>query len=253
MPLYVGDFLADTMHLGATETGIYIRLIMHCWQHGSIPLNNRKLALIAHCDTRLWHQYRETVLQFFDVVNASTAQHKRVSTELQRYAELSNKRKASAEQVHKKKRASAVQVHPQSQSPSPRDIEPSGSISQGSAWPPDYREQFWNAYPQNGRVAKSKAIAKLDAIRKSRKVEWDPLFAGVLRYAAAANPNYTKHALTWLTGGCWDDDPAAIIRGKGNGKQDTLEMVSELADECREREREIEQGLFRPPDHVRGR
>lgn len=57
MPFYVGDFLADTMHLGATETGIYIRLIMHCWQHGTIPRNARKLALIAHCDTRLWHQY----------------------------------------------------------------------------------------------------------------------------------------------------------------------------------------------------
>jgi uncharacterized protein YdaU (DUF1376 family) len=96
MPFYVGDFLADTMHLGATETGIYLRLIMHCWQHGSIPLDDRKLAIIGHCDIRLWHQYRKTVLQFFDVVDASTAQHKRVSTELQRYAAVS-KRKTKAE------------------------------------------------------------------------------------------------------------------------------------------------------------
>lgn len=119
MPLYVGDFTADTMHLGATETGIYIRLIMHCWQHGTIPRDDRRLAIISHCDTRLWHLYRETVLQFFDVVDASTMHHKRVSTELQRYEELSNKRKGAALQKHKKKDAIAVQLHTQSQSPSP--------------------------------------------------------------------------------------------------------------------------------------
>src|ERR1700758_3389607 len=107
MPLYIGDFLADTMHLGATETGIYIRLLMHCWQHESIPLDDYKLARIAGCDSRLWHKYRETVLQFFDPVDASTAQHKRVSTELHRYAEISNKRKAAAEQMLKNRTANA--------------------------------------------------------------------------------------------------------------------------------------------------
>lgn len=112
MPFYVGDFLADTMHLGATETGIYIRLIMHCWQHGTIPLDDRRLALITHCDTRLWHQYKKTVLQFFDVVDASTAHHKRVSTELRRCLEISNKRKAAALLKHSISSALAVQMQP---------------------------------------------------------------------------------------------------------------------------------------------
>ena len=116
MPLYVGDFLADTQHLGPTETGIYIRLIMHCWMHGSIPLDPRKLALISRCDPRLWHQYSNTIMPFFDVVNASTAQHKRVSTELQRCEEISNKRKGAALHMHKSKNANAVQMHTQSQS-----------------------------------------------------------------------------------------------------------------------------------------
>ena len=115
MPLYVGDFIADTMHLGATETGIYIRLIMHCWQHGTIPRDNRQLALISHCDTRLWHQYEATVLQFFDVVDASTMHHKRVSAELQRSQEISNKRKGAAMQKHSNSSAIVVQLHPQPQ------------------------------------------------------------------------------------------------------------------------------------------
>ena len=116
MPFYVGDFLADTMHLGATERGIYISLIVHCWQHGSIPRNRRKLARIAACDSRLWHRYEETVLQFFDVVDASTMQHRRVKTELHRYAEISNKRKAAAEQMLSKRSANAEHLLTQSQS-----------------------------------------------------------------------------------------------------------------------------------------
>jgi uncharacterized protein YdaU (DUF1376 family) len=119
MPLYIGDFLADTMHLGATERGIYISLIIHCWQHGSIPRDKRKLARIAACDSRLWWQYRRTVLQFFDVVDASTMQHRRVNTELHRYAELSNKRKAAAKHMHAGKTASAEHLHTPSPSPSP--------------------------------------------------------------------------------------------------------------------------------------
>lgn len=142
MPFYVGDFLADTMHLGATETGIYIRLIMHCWQHGTIPLDDRRLAIITHCDTRLWHQYKKTVLQFFDVVDASTAHHKRVSTELRRSLEISSKRKASALLKHSISSALAVQMQPhtrarQSQShknlssfgPHPEASEEDGELS----------------------------------------------------------------------------------------------------------------------------
>jgi uncharacterized protein YdaU (DUF1376 family) len=107
MPLYVGDFIATTMHLGATETGIYIRLLMHCWHHGSIPRDDRSLALIAHCDTRLWHRYRETVLQFFDVVDASTMTNKRVTSERLRAEQISNKRKGAAQQMLSKRRANA--------------------------------------------------------------------------------------------------------------------------------------------------
>ena len=110
MPLNVGDFVADTQHLGATETGIYIRLIMHCWQHGTIPRDERQLALISHCDTRLWHQYR-TVLQFFDVVDASTMHHKRVSAELLRCQEIFNKRSGAAQQMHTKCKSFAGVLH----------------------------------------------------------------------------------------------------------------------------------------------
>ena len=132
MPLYVGDFTADTMHLGPTELGIYMRLILHCWQHGTIPRDDRKLATISHCDSRLWHRYRETVLQFFDPVDASTMHQKRVTRELQRAIEISNKRKAAAEQKQSKSSPKAEQKHPQSQSQSQSPIAAAAAGAAGS-------------------------------------------------------------------------------------------------------------------------
>jgi uncharacterized protein YdaU (DUF1376 family) len=115
MPLYIGDFIATTMHLGATETGIYVRLLMHCWRHGSIPRDDRMLARISHCDPRIWHQYRETVLQFFDVVDASTMSNERVTMERLRAEKISRKRKAAAKQMLSKRRANAEHLLTQSQ------------------------------------------------------------------------------------------------------------------------------------------
>lgn len=135
MPLYLGDFLADTMHLGATERGIYISLLMHCWQHGTIPRDDRKLARISGCDSRLWHVHKGTVLQFFDVVDASTMQHSRVTSELHRYEKISNKRKAAAEQMHSKRDASAehLQTHLQLQlHKKKKDAAPNGARQETS-------------------------------------------------------------------------------------------------------------------------
>lgn len=131
MPLYVGDFLADTMHLNATETGIYIRLIMHAWQHGgTIPLDVAKLSHITGCERRFWWRFGQPIVeQFFCAVDGSTAQHKRVSTELRRYEEISNKRKGAAEQMLSKRAANAEQMLTQSQSPREQVESPSQTES----------------------------------------------------------------------------------------------------------------------------
>jgi uncharacterized protein YdaU (DUF1376 family) len=101
MPLYIGDFTADTMHLNATETGIYIRLIMHCWQHGSIPYDERQLALIAHVSPRLWNRHRGTIMPFFDVDQSGPRLvNNRVALERLRYDEKRNKNKAGAEKTN---------------------------------------------------------------------------------------------------------------------------------------------------------
>jgi uncharacterized protein YdaU (DUF1376 family) len=126
MPLYIGDFIADTMHLNATETGMYVRLLLHCWQHTVIPRDDRQLAMIAHCDARQWRRHRDAVLAFFSVMDVTTMSHARVTRELRRSLEISSKRKAAT-------RSNAKQMPAHSQS-SKKSL--SFSVTRQSAKPP---------------------------------------------------------------------------------------------------------------------
>ena len=49
---YIPDFLADTMHLSASETGAYLCLIMDYWLHDGLPDDDHKLAAIARLPLR---------------------------------------------------------------------------------------------------------------------------------------------------------------------------------------------------------
>lgn len=66
MPLYVGDYLADTGHLTTVEHGAYLLLIMHYWRVGSLPVDDAKLARIARMTATEWRKVRKTIAAFFD-------------------------------------------------------------------------------------------------------------------------------------------------------------------------------------------
>lgn len=65
MPLYVADYLADTGHLSTVEHGAYLLLIMHYWQAGSLPVDDKKLARLARLSDREWRKVKPTVSTFF--------------------------------------------------------------------------------------------------------------------------------------------------------------------------------------------
>jgi uncharacterized protein YdaU (DUF1376 family) len=104
MPLYIGDYMADTGHLSTAEHGCYLLLIMHYWENGGLPGNDRLLARICRCRTEDWtRRYREAMTAFF----GDGWRHARIDAELCRLEEISNKRKAAAMQMHSKRAASA--------------------------------------------------------------------------------------------------------------------------------------------------
>jgi uncharacterized protein YdaU (DUF1376 family) len=92
MPLYVGDYLADTMHLGAEEHGAYLLLLMHYWRTGPLVDNDRVLAGIARVDRKVWAaKVGETVRAFFHA-EEGRLHHSRVDMELARAQRVSSAR-----------------------------------------------------------------------------------------------------------------------------------------------------------------
>ena len=144
MPLYIGDYLADTTHLGALQSGAYLHLIMHYWQHGGLPDDEAAIARIARLTPTEWRRVRPTLAAFF----YDGWKHKRIDEELAHAADVSSKRRASALQKASKSSANASAIAEQmdtharglSQSPS----EPNGSAPPGE-WSDDRTNLFGGA------------------------------------------------------------------------------------------------------------
>jgi uncharacterized protein YdaU (DUF1376 family) len=78
MPLYIDDYLGDTAHLRAAESGAYLHLIMHYWKHGLLPQEDSQLATIAKMSRREWARARVLIQPLFQV----GWRHKRIEKEL---------------------------------------------------------------------------------------------------------------------------------------------------------------------------
>lgn len=116
MPLYIADYLRDTRRLSLAEHGAYLLLIMEYWTSGSLPNDDRQLARIVGSTPGQWSKIKPAMKAFFQ----DGWKHKRIDGELARAAEISSKRRASAEQRHNKSSANAEQLdtHAGASSPS---------------------------------------------------------------------------------------------------------------------------------------
>lgn len=85
MPLYVADYLADTAHLNAAQSGAYLHLIMHYWQTGNIPDDDAAIARIARMTPAEWRRARPLIQPFF----SDGWKHKRIEFEMSEAARIS--------------------------------------------------------------------------------------------------------------------------------------------------------------------
>lgn len=92
MPLYVADYLADTIRLTTVEHGAYLLLIIQYWNDGSLPSDDDELARIVRMPKRDWMKIRSRIAPFF----REGWKHKRIDEELAKASEISDRRKASA-------------------------------------------------------------------------------------------------------------------------------------------------------------
>lgn len=93
MPLHIADYLADTGHLTATEHGAYLLLIMHYWQNGALPENERVIARVAKLSVAQWEESRDVLAMLF----GPNWTHKRIDAELSKADDIIEKRRAAAE------------------------------------------------------------------------------------------------------------------------------------------------------------
>jgi uncharacterized protein YdaU (DUF1376 family) len=97
MPVFIGDYLADTMHLNTEQHGAYLLLLFHLWRRGVLHDNDAALAQITGLTLDAWSNARAVLADFFEI-HDGLWQHGRVERERSRIAakQHSNSSRASS-------------------------------------------------------------------------------------------------------------------------------------------------------------
>ena len=82
MPLWIGSYLADTLHLTTVQHGAYLLLLMAYWrERAALPDDDDQLRSVAKLDRAEWKRIRPVLAKFFRVADGIWW-HKRVEHEL---------------------------------------------------------------------------------------------------------------------------------------------------------------------------
>lgn len=161
MPLWVGDYLADTTHLTRDQHGCYLLLLMAYWRNGGpLPDDDDRLASIVKASKKEWRQLRPAVIDFF-VVDRGHLRQKRADEELavsaKRAQEASSKASAAANARWGKQSSDAPSNAP-SNAPSTTQAKlelcPPPSPSPSTGTPTDVAED------KNKRAPQSRALER---------------------------------------------------------------------------------------------
>lgn len=241
MPLYVGDYIADTAHLSAAQHGAYLLLMMHYWQKNSLPADDQSLARIAKMTNAEWRKSRPVLRAFF----SECWKHKRIEFELSQAARISaagraggiasgevRRRRATVERPLNDRtndlatnlqrstndqgndlatKREALQLHSQ---PQRKEEERKNAREKPRASPAF--DTFWERYPN--RIGKDAARKAFEKIEKSGRVSIENLMIGLEKYVRKTDDRPWCNPATWLNQGRWDDQPAAGVQQNGNGK-----------------------------------
>jgi uncharacterized protein YdaU (DUF1376 family) len=254
MPLYVADYLADTLDLRTDETGVYLLMLMIAWRRpdGALPNDMKWLqrALSSCASDMHGNRFNRLVppllSRFFILGEDGKFRNKRLTKEREKAEKFSEKQKETAGKRWCKDNknndvadanampARASQSQPQSQSQKEEEQETrANALVVDDGWPADYRDQFWSRYPN--KVGKPKALAKLDACRK-RRVPFDAIMAGLDRYMRTKPPDRQwLNPETFINQERWTDQPAPISQGSHNGRRTVHDAARDLHENLLER------------------
>lgn len=102
MPLYIGDYLADTMHLTTEQHGAYLLLIMAYWKNGGpLPGGDARLAAICRMSTDAWSIAQAMLRPFFSINSDGDWTHSRIDLEMANAGKNKAKRTERAQKAAK--------------------------------------------------------------------------------------------------------------------------------------------------------
>jgi uncharacterized protein YdaU (DUF1376 family) len=85
MPLYIGDYLADTSHLDAEQSGAYLHLLMHYWRSGPLLDDELSIVRITKMSRKSWRRSATILRAFFVTGDDGRLHQKRTDLELNRW------------------------------------------------------------------------------------------------------------------------------------------------------------------------
>jgi uncharacterized protein YdaU (DUF1376 family) len=254
MPIYWGDYLADTGHLTAAEHGAYMLLIGRYWTSGApLPDDDAQLRRTSRMTMAEWKRARPTLAAFFELRDGRW-RHKRVDSELARAA-LRYAQRAEGARIANAKRgaprahgdaladrtpsaapddgvplrphAPQLQLQPQPESPDGDAAPDSGSLF----------DRFWTAYPHRGEHSDPKKPAREKFARIVRGgIDAETVIRAAARYAATVrgrDPEKVAQAITWLNQARWEQysassAPAAAAPASGPLEQEVARWRARL-------------------------
>lgn len=205
MPLYIGDYLADTSRLTTEQHGAYLLLLMDYWRSGKLPDNDQVLTQICKMNPDAWSNAKAMLSQFFSIENGYWV-HKRVEQEMAdaKVNQVKKHERAvkAAEARWKNATSNANAIHKQCPSPSPSPSPNKSNISSKRF------EEFWDAYGK--KRGKPKALkewqkAKIDDELASKVIEQAKKQA-----IAISDPQFRKDPERWLKYKGWEDEIIVI-------------------------------------------
>ena len=226
MPLWIADYLADTMHLTARQHGQYLLLLMFSWkQDRPLPKVDASLRAIARASESEWEEDKHTVLAFFTEGQDGYRQ-KRLEEERAKAVQRFDALKAKSALGHAAKASKRLGAPPDVVPEATPRATPEACTTYNShiskdikhmSGPdgPDVRsadfEAFWKAYPRSPNMSKSAALKAWRA-QKSHLPPLPSLLAAVAKYKAFLDGETrkrgreypAKHAQGWLSERRWE-------------------------------------------------
>ncbi|MDW3683089.1 DUF1376 domain-containing protein [Cupriavidus sp. CV2] len=92
MPLYIGDYLADTSRLTTEQHGAYLLILMDYWRNGPPLDDDEELATIAKLSLTQWRKHAPKIRGVFRSIDGRLVQ-KRAEEERERAGLISSKRR----------------------------------------------------------------------------------------------------------------------------------------------------------------